>query len=126
VRHAFYSSLDDIAAILKAHPEIGRCAVEGHTDATGPPAWNKKLSLERAKSVAIYLIAKGVEPGRVMAIGQGEALPWATNQTEAGRAANRRVIFHIEGVSEDQEKKQLELQKERGLKETGAEPADPK
>jgi outer membrane protein OmpA-like peptidoglycan-associated protein len=120
VRHAFRPALDDIAAIMKDHPEIGRCAIEGHTDATGPAAWNKKLSLERATSVAAYLITKGVDPTRVVAIGQGEALPWATNQTEAGRAANRRVIFHIEGVSEDQEKKELELQKRRALKETGA------
>ncbi|HEX4404177.1 MAG TPA: OmpA family protein [Polyangia bacterium] len=124
VRHAFRPALDDIAAILKDHPEIGRCAIEGHTDATGPEAWNKKLSLERAKSVAVYLISKGVDPARVVAIGQGEALPWATNQTEAGRAANRRVIFHIEGVSDDQEKKELEIQRQRALKATGA-PLEP-
>ena len=125
VRHAFRPTLDDVAAILKGHPEIGRCAIEGHTDATGPAAWNKKLSLERAKSVAVYLISRGVDPARVVAIGQGEALPWATNQTEAGRAANRRVIFHIEGVSEEQEKKELELQKKRALERTGAEPSPP-
>jgi large repetitive protein len=124
VRHAFRPALDDIAAILKDHPEIGRCAIEGHTDATGPEAWNKKLSLERAKSVAVYLISKGVDPARVVAIGQGEAVPWATNQTEAGRAANRRVIFHIEGVSDDQEKKELEIQRQRARKETGA-PLEP-
>jgi outer membrane protein OmpA-like peptidoglycan-associated protein len=122
VRQRFHASLDDIAAILKAHPEIGRCAVEGHTDATGPAEWNKKLSLARAKSVAVYLISKGVDPARVVAIGQAEALPWASNQTEAGRAANRRVIFHIEGISEDQDKKQLELQRQRGLQQTGAPP----
>ncbi len=116
VRHAFRPTLNDIAAILNAHPEIGRCAVEGHTDATGPAVWNAKLSLDRAKSVAAYLTSKGVEGARVIAIGQGDALPWATNQTAAGRAANRRVIFHIEGVSEDQERKQLEIQKERALK----------
>jgi outer membrane protein OmpA-like peptidoglycan-associated protein len=116
VKHAFRPPLDVIAAIMRAHPEIGRCAVEGHTDATGPAEWNQKLSLERAKAVAAYLRGKGVDPARVVAIGQGNALPWASNQTEAGRAANRRVIFHIEGVSEDQEKKQLELQKQRALK----------
>jgi outer membrane protein OmpA-like peptidoglycan-associated protein len=124
VRHAFRPTLDDIAAILKAHPEIGRCAVEGHTDATGPAAWNAKLSVDRAKSVAAYLTGKGVEGARVIAIGQGDALPWATNQTAAGRAANRRVIFHIEGVSEDLERKQLEIQKERALK-SAAEPHPP-
>jgi outer membrane protein OmpA-like peptidoglycan-associated protein len=111
VRHAFRPPLDDIAAILIAHPEIGRCAIEGHTDATGPTEWNQKLSLERAKSVAAYLVGKGVDPARIVSIGQGDALPWASNQTEAGRAANRRVIFHIEGVSEEQERKEIEIQK---------------
>jgi outer membrane protein OmpA-like peptidoglycan-associated protein len=126
VRHAFRPTLDEVAAILKAHPEIGRCAIEGHTDATGPAAWNAKLSLDRAKSVAAYLTSKGVDAARVIAIGQGDALPWASNQTAAGRAANRRVLFHIEGVSEDQERQQLELQRERALKEHGAgEPATP-
>ncbi|HEV3030607.1 MAG TPA: OmpA family protein, partial [Polyangia bacterium] len=125
VRHAFRPPLDVIAAILKTHPEIGRCAIEGHTDATGPEGWNRKLSLERAKSVVAYLVGKGVDPARVVAIGQGEALPWATNQTEAGRAANRRVIFHIEGVSEDQERKEIEIQRQRALKGTGAEAAPP-
>jgi outer membrane protein OmpA-like peptidoglycan-associated protein len=120
VRHAFRPPLDDIAAILIAHPEIGRCAVEGHTDATGPEEWNKKLSLARAEAVVKYLVGKGVDPTRVVAIGQGQALPWASNQTEAGRAANRRVIFHIEGVSEEQEKKELEVQRQRALKATGA------
>ncbi|HVZ75471.1 MAG TPA: OmpA family protein [Polyangia bacterium] len=120
VRHAFRPTLDAIAAILKAHPEIGRCAIEGHTDATGPEAWNKKLSLARAQSVAAYLSGKGVDAARVIPIGQGDALPWATNKTEAGRAANRRVIFHIEGVNEDQERKQLEIMRERALKEHGA------
>jgi large repetitive protein len=123
VRHAFRPPLDDIAAILKSHPEIGRCAIEGHSDATGPAEWNQKLSLERAKAVAAYLVDKGVDPVRIVAIGQGTALPWASNQTEAGRAANRRVIFHIEGVSDDQEKRQLKIQMERALKGTGAKEA---
>jgi outer membrane protein OmpA-like peptidoglycan-associated protein len=121
VRHEFRPTLDAIAAILVAHPEIGRCAIEGHTDATGPEEWNKKLSLDRAKSVETYLVGKGVDPSRIVAIGQGEALPWASNKTEAGRAANRRVIFHVEGVSEEEDKKQIERQRQRALKQTGAE-----
>jgi outer membrane protein OmpA-like peptidoglycan-associated protein len=120
VHHEFHRTLDAIAAILIAHPDLGRCAIEGHTDATGPEDWNKKLSLARAQAVAAYLTSKGVDPTRVVAIGQGEALPWASNQTEAGRAANRRVIFHIEGVSEEQERKEIEIQRQRALKQTGA------
>jgi large repetitive protein len=120
VRHAFYPALDNIAAFLKAHPEIGRCAVEGHTDDQGPAEWNQTLSLDRAKMVASYLVEKGVDPSRVTAIGQGDKLPWASNRSEEGRAANRRVIFHIEGMSEEQKRKHLEIQKERALKQTGA------
>jgi outer membrane protein OmpA-like peptidoglycan-associated protein len=120
VRHAFRPGLDAIATFLQSHPEIGRCAIEGHTDAEGPAEWNAKLSLDRAKAVAAYLISKGVDPARVIAIGQGGALPWASNQTEEGRAANRRVLFHIEGVSEEQKNREIEIQKERALKKTGA------
>jgi large repetitive protein len=123
VRHAFRPTLDAVAAVLVAHPEIGRCAIEGHTDATGPEEWNRKLSLARAQAVATYIEGKGVDPKRVVAIGQGDALPWASNQTEAGRAANRRVIFHIEGVSEEQERKEIEIQRQRALKTTGSRPA---
>jgi outer membrane protein OmpA-like peptidoglycan-associated protein len=124
VRHAFRPDLDAIAAFLKAHPELGRCAVEGHTDAEGPEEWNAKLSLERANSVVKYLIEKGVDPARLVPIGKGGALPWSSNQTEAGRAANRRVVFHIEGVSEEQKRRELEIQKERALKRTGAKSED--
>jgi outer membrane protein OmpA-like peptidoglycan-associated protein len=123
VRHAFRPDLDAIAAFLKAHPELGRCAVEGHTDGEGPEDWNAQLSLERAKAVVKYLVEKGVDATRLVAIGKGGALPWSSNQTEAGRAANRRVVFHIEGVTDEQKRRQLEIQKERALKRTGASPA---
>ena len=99
VRHAYYNVLAQIALTLKAHPEIGRCAVEGHTDDTGPPEWNQKLSVLRAEAVVEFLVGKGVERGRLTAIGHGEKLPWAPNDTESGRAKNRRVIFHIEGIN---------------------------
>ena len=62
VRHAFYNILGQVALTLKAHPEIGRCAVEGHTDDTGPPDWNQKLSLLRAEAVVEFLVAQGCRP----------------------------------------------------------------
>ncbi len=105
VRHAFYSVLGQIALLMKAHPEIGRCAVEGHTDDTGPPEWNQKLSVLRAESVIEFLSGKGVDPKRLVAIGHAEKLPWASNETPWGRAKNRRVVFHIEGVDAAAEKK---------------------
>jgi outer membrane protein OmpA-like peptidoglycan-associated protein len=107
VRHAFYNLLGQVASLLKAHPEIGRCAVEGHTDDTGPPEWNQKLSALRAQSVIEFLAAKGgVDRKRLVPIGHGEELPWASNQTPEGRARNRRVVFHIEGVDLEGQKKE--------------------
>ena len=116
VRHAYYNILGQIALTLKAHPEIGRCAVEGHTDDTGPPEWNQKLSLLRAEAVVEFLVDKGVERSRLTAIGRGEKLPWAPNDTEEGRAKNRRVIFHIEGVSGDEQKREERRQLMRARK----------
>ena len=116
VRHAFYNVLSQIALTLKAHPEIGRCAVEGHTDDTGPPEWNQKLSLLRAEAVVEFLVDKGVERARLTAIGHGEKLPWAPNDTEEGRARNRRVIFHIEGVNTADQKREEGRQRVRAHK----------
>jgi outer membrane protein OmpA-like peptidoglycan-associated protein len=106
VRHAFYNILGQIASLLKAHSEIGRCAIEGHTDDTGPPDWNQKLSVLRAEAVIEFLADKGVDPKRLVAIGHGEQVPWASNQTPWGRAKNRRVVFHIEGANAAEQKKQ--------------------
>jgi len=113
VKHAFHSLLAQVALLLKAHPEIGRCAVEGHTDATGPTDWNQRLSVMRAKSVIEFLVNKGVDPNRLVPIGHGEELPWASNETPWGRARNRRVVFHIEGVNAADESKAHEREERR-------------
>jgi len=123
VRHAYYNILGQIALTLKAHPEIGRCAVEGHTDDTGPPEWNQKLSVLRAEAVVEFLVGKGVERSRLTAIGRGEKLPWAPNDTEEGRAQNRRVIFHIEGVSAEEQKREERRQLMRARKAAHPTPA---
>ena len=88
--------LDQIAATLTAHPEIKLLRVEGHTDSTGPEAMNLRLSQERADSVARELRERGIAPGRVYAVGFGEDFPVADNDTEEGKAQNRRVDFFIE------------------------------
>jgi outer membrane biosynthesis protein TonB len=98
---------------MKAHPEIGRCAIEGHTDDTGPPEWNQKLSVLRAAAVIEFLGAKGVDPKRLVPMGHGEDLPWASNETPEGRAKNRRVVFHIEGVNPAGEKKEEQRNERR-------------
>jgi len=103
-----------VALLLKAHPEFGRCGVEGHTDDTGPPDWNQKLSVMRASSVIEFLAGKGVDRKRLVPIGHGESLPWASNKTEEGRAQNRRVLFHIEGVDiEGQQKDRMRAERRR-------------
>ena len=65
--------------------------VEGHTDSTAPDSYNLALSQRRANAVEEFLITQGVEPTRIMATGYGEQLPIASNDTAAGRQANRRV-----------------------------------
>ena len=115
VRHAFYNILGQVASMLKAHPEIGRCAVEGHTDSTGPADWNQKLSEMRAQSVVEFLAQKGVERSRLVPIGHAEKLPWVSNDTPEGRAQNRRVMFHIEGVNLEQQQKDMAREERRRL-----------
>lgn len=87
--------LDDVAAVLKTHPEIQKVVVEGHTDASGKKQANQKLSAARAAAVREYLVRKGVEPARLEAKGYGQTRPIADNKTAAGREKNRRVDFVI-------------------------------
>jgi outer membrane protein OmpA-like peptidoglycan-associated protein len=67
--------------------------VQGHTDSTGPAAHNQDLSEQRAEAVAGALVARGVEPRRLMATGYGETLPVASNSSDRGRRLNRRVAI---------------------------------
>ncbi|KFE68631.1 OmpA family protein [Hyalangium minutum] len=88
-----FKLLDQVASILKAHPELDRVVIEGHTDNQGKPAANMTLSHRRAEAVRNYLINKGVEPQRLEAKGYGQERPIADNKTAKGRATNRRVDF---------------------------------
>jgi outer membrane protein OmpA-like peptidoglycan-associated protein len=85
--------LDQIAVMVKEHPEVGRIRVEGYTDNVGPPDMNLRLSRERADSVRDALIQRGVPRDRLRTEGYGETHPIAPNRTRAGRAKNRRVEF---------------------------------
>jgi len=82
--------LDAVVRVLKANPNL-RLEVQGHTDATGSLRFNRRLSEQRAKAVAAYFTAHGVDSGRLTAKGYGPSQPAATNDTAEGRAKNRRV-----------------------------------
>lgn len=90
--------LDQVANVLKAHPEITSVQIEGHTDNQGKPDYNKDLSQRRADAVRTYLVKKGVDADRITAIGFGQEKPVAENTTKAGKAKNRRVEFKIIGA----------------------------
>ena len=90
-----FPMLQEIADVLRTNPGIKKMAVEGHTDNKGKPAMNKKLSQDRAASVVKWIVAHGVEDGRLEAHGYGQEQPIADNKTDAGRAQNRRVEFKI-------------------------------
>lgn len=66
--------------------------ISGHSDSKGSEAMNQRVSEQRAQLVANYLISKGVAPERITrVVGYGESLPVASNETQSGRAQNRRV-----------------------------------
>lgn len=87
--------LDEVAGIIKDNPGIKKVRVEGHTDNVGNRQTNLRLSRERAASVRQYLISQGVAANRLVAQGYGMSKPVDTNDTEEGRAKNRRVEFNI-------------------------------
>ena len=82
--------IGQIAALLKAHPEL-KVSIEGHTDNVGTPQNNKVLSQQRAKSVMNAVVQKGIAPSRMTAVGWGQEKTIADNRSEEGRAKNRRV-----------------------------------
>jgi outer membrane protein OmpA-like peptidoglycan-associated protein len=88
--------LAEIADVLLRHPEIRLVEIQGHTDNTGDDDHNMDLSQRRAESVRQWLVAAGVEPGRLVARGYGETRPLVPNITAANRARNRRVQFMIQ------------------------------
>ena len=90
-----FPMLQEITNLLKANASIKRMAVEGHTDSRGGAAMNKALSQARANSVMTWLGQHGVEAGRMEAHGYGLEKPIDSNDTEDGRAKNRRVEFKI-------------------------------
>ena len=91
-------TLDKLVAILKAKPEWS-LTIEGHTDSTGDDAHNQQLSEQRAESVKQYLAGAGIDAARLSTQGFGATHPVAKNETELGRAQNRRVELVRAGQS---------------------------
>jgi outer membrane protein OmpA-like peptidoglycan-associated protein len=85
-----------LSTYLAANPSQ-TVRIEGHTDSQGSATYNEALSQRRAASVRAALVAAGIDPARVTAMGMGEALPVASNDTAAGRQQNRRVEIIIQG-----------------------------
>lgn len=94
----FRPTLDKVADVLGDYPQT-MIDIYGHTDSVGSDAYNQTLSENRARAVASYLSAQGVQQVRMAALGYGETQPIADNGTESGRAANRRVEIRIVPVA---------------------------
>jgi outer membrane protein OmpA-like peptidoglycan-associated protein len=86
--------LDPFANSLQGDPSA-QITIVGHTDSTGSDALNNKLSIERADSVRDYIVTRGVAAGRVATAGRGDREPIADNNSDAGRAKNRRVEIFL-------------------------------
>ena len=94
IRPNFRTSLDNFAQSLQQNPS-STVTIIGHTDSTGSPAVNEPLSLQRADATRDYLVARGVAANRFQIDGRGAREPVASNDTEAGRARNRRVEIFL-------------------------------
>jgi outer membrane protein OmpA-like peptidoglycan-associated protein len=95
----FFSALEGVGVVLK---EYNKTVVEiaGHTDSSGSDEYNRTLSQRRAQAVAGYLTSQGVKSERLITVGAGESHPIASNDTEQGRASNRRVELTIVPVTQ--------------------------
>lgn len=96
----FFSALDGVSMVLKEYDKTV-IEVAGHTDSTGSDQYNMQLSQQRAQAVANYLSSHGVKTQRLITVGAGETRPVASNDTDPGRAANRRVELTIVPVTRE-------------------------
>lgn len=93
------NNLDKLAQVLANNPDTN-INVYGYTDSTGADAYNLRLSDRRAAAVKSYLVSRGISSSRIFTEGMGESNPVASNDTDAGRAQNRRVEFAITANSQ--------------------------
>ncbi|SOB81034.1 Outer membrane protein OmpA [Sphingomonas guangdongensis] len=100
IQPQFRPTLDEVARVLSQYEQT-YVDVYGHTDSSGSDAYNQGLSERRATAVADYLSSHGVQSARLGTRGFGETQPVASNDTEDGRAANRRVEIKIVPVTRE-------------------------
>jgi len=91
------SELEYLRDFLVRNPEL-RIEIGGHTDSKGSNQYNLELSKQRARVVYQYLIDHGIDKNRLTYKGYGETKPVRSNETEAGRAANRRTEIRVIGI----------------------------
>ena len=94
LKNQYTGELSELSTILNKYEDTN-ILLEGHTDSTGSEEYNLELSKKRAQSVANYLSTQKVNPTRFTIMGYGESQPIASNETEEGRAQNRRVEVAI-------------------------------
>ncbi|MBN1774251.1 MAG: OmpA family protein [Deltaproteobacteria bacterium] len=99
IRGVSYPVLDDVARMLREHPEYRRVNLVGHADYQGDVEANLRLSQRRAERVRDALIRKGIEPGRLTVSAAGEADPLVDGQRLIDNRLNRRVEFVIEEIA---------------------------
>jgi outer membrane protein OmpA-like peptidoglycan-associated protein len=97
IKPGFRSTMDKLADVVVRYGKT-TLTIVGHTDNVGPDTYNQALSERRALSVAQYFESKRVDPVRLATSGKGETQPLASNSSDGGRQANRRVEIYVEPV----------------------------
>lgn len=99
IKPQYHQELADFASYMRQQQSFTVVEIAGHTDSVGSDEYNQKLSERRAKAVRDYLVNElGMDANLFSAVGYGESQPIATNDTEEGRAMNRRIIAELKGV----------------------------
>ncbi|MBW2444200.1 MAG: OmpA family protein [Deltaproteobacteria bacterium] len=92
IKPRYHSTLEVIIAVLRRNPGL-KIEIQGNTDNVGPESYNQMLSEKRALAVKEFMVANGVEPARLIAVGFGASRNVASNENDTGRALNRRIDF---------------------------------
>jgi OOP family OmpA-OmpF porin len=92
-------TLEQLKQYLETTPRVTKLRIEGHTDNVGSAPANEQLSGERALTIKKFLVDKGINKTRLLAVGFGQTKPIADNSTEEGRTKNRRTEFRIAELS---------------------------